>query len=206
MEKIKNKNLNIKKNYHCDYYFGLPGCGKTTFAAYLARKYQRRNIDVFSNVVIKGCYAITREDIGHYEISNGLLIMDEAGIDYNNRGYKDKKYKEKAMSDEAITFYKYYRHNHLDVAFFSQSHDDVDVTLRRLCDRMYYVKKSLIPFFIVRREVCKKIDINKDTHQVEVQYYWRMFGRKRIFSPLVWKMFDSYSNYELPKKEFYKYR
>lgn len=204
--KEKKKNLNIKKKHHCDYYFGLPGCGKTTFASYLAMKYQFRNIDVFSNVPIKDCYALKREDIGHYQISNGLLIMDEAGIDYNNRGYKDKNYKEKAMSEEAITFYKMYRHNHLDIAFFSQAHDDVDVTLRRLCDRMYYVNKSMIPFFIVRREIVKLVEINKDTHQVEIQYKWKFLGRKRIFSPIVWKMFDSYSTYSLPKKEFYKYR
>lgn len=192
-KKIKNK----KKKYNFDYYFGLPGCGKTTYAAYLAKKYQRKKINVYSNVYIKGCYNIDRSDIGKYLIDDGLVIVDEAGVDYNNRKLD--------MSDSEIKLYKYYRHFRLDIAVFSQSYDDIDVTLRRLCNRMFYLKKSKIPFFIKRKELCKKIDINKDTHQIEVQYYWKFLGTKRIFSPLLWKKFNSYNTFTLPKKQFIKY-
>lgn len=192
-DRVKNK----KKKYNFDYYFGLPGSGKTTFAAYLTKNYQRRKIDVYSNVVIKGCYEVQRRDLGRYLIEDGLLIIDEASVEHNNRTQD--------LSKEEIKFYKYHRHFHLDVAIFSQSFDDVDVTLRRLSNRMFYLVPSKIPFFIKRKQLCKKIDINKDTHQIEVQYYWKFLGTKRIFSPLLWKMFDSHSIYTLPKKKFFKY-
>ena len=96
-------------------YFGVPGSGKTTFAAYLTRwalhenalirfcrknqnfltrpilnsKYLKRRIDVYSNVPITGAYQLdAKADIGNYMIENAKVIIDEAGIEYNNRNYK----------------------------------------------------------------------------------------------------------------------
>ena len=95
-------------------YFGVPGSGKTTFAAYLTRwalhenviirfcrrhqnpvtrallnsRYLKRRIDVYSNVPITGAYVLNaREDIGHYMIEDAKVIIDEAGIEYNNRNF-----------------------------------------------------------------------------------------------------------------------
>jgi len=96
-------------------YFGVPGSGKTTFAAYLTRwalhenalirfcrkhenpvtrvllnsHFLKRRIDVYSNVPITGAYVLNaREDIGKYMIEDAKVIIDEAGIEYNNRNYK----------------------------------------------------------------------------------------------------------------------
>lgn len=95
-------------------YFGVPGSGKTTFAAYLTKwalhenalirfcrkhqnpvtrvilnsRYLKRRIDVYSNVPITGAYQLdAKTDIGHYMIENAKVIIDEAGIEYNNRSY-----------------------------------------------------------------------------------------------------------------------
>lgn len=191
---------NKKKDYTFAYYFGLPGCGKTTFAAYLAKKYLKRNIRVYSNVPILNCLQIDKSDIGVYLIENGLLINDEAGVEYSNSNMRNRK-----ISDEEIKFYKYHRHFKVDVVCFSQSHDDIDVVLRRLCNRMYYLKKSIIPGFVRRREIIRKFTINKDTHQPEFTYHWKFLGKKYIFCPPLWKMFDSHSTYNLPKKSFRVY-
>ena len=62
-------------------YFGVPGSGKTTYAAYLARHDIRRGIPVWSNVPITGCYQLDpKTDIGTYMITGGRVIIDEAVI------------------------------------------------------------------------------------------------------------------------------
>ena len=97
-------------------YFGVPGSGKTTFAAYLTKwalhenilirfclrhrnwltslflrsGFLKRRIDVYSNVPITGAYRLdAKTDIGFHMIENAKIIIDEAGIEYNNRNYKN---------------------------------------------------------------------------------------------------------------------
>ena len=139
-------------------YFGVPGSGKTTFAAYLTRwalhenalirfcrrhgnpltrlilnsKYLKRRISVYSNVPITGAYRLdAKVDIGHYMIEDAKIIIDEAGIEYNNRNYK-------SFPQEAIYFYKYHRHYRVSVDVFSQSYEDMDVT------RLYHLDDALL--------------------------------------------------------------
>ena len=64
-----------------DVYFGAPGSGKSTMACRLALQALKQRRKVYSNVEIKNCLELDpRADIGKYEISNGLVIIDEAGI------------------------------------------------------------------------------------------------------------------------------
>ena len=205
-------------------YFGVPGSGKTTFAAYLTRwalhenviirfcrkyrnpvtnavfnsKYFKRRIDVYSNVPITGAYQLDpKADIGNYMIENAKIIIDEAGIEYNNRSYK-------TFTQEAIYFYKYHRHYQTSVDVFSQSYDDMDITLRRLAQNFYVVRRSLIPFCVVARRIRRKVGIDEHTKQITDLYSMGMpfLDTKRIFSPPLWKMFNSYSRKELPQKEW----
>ena len=205
-------------------YFGVPGSGKTTFAAYLTRwalhenpiitfcrkhenaltkwilasKYLKRRIDVYSNVPITGAYQLdAKKDIGNYMIENAKIIIDEAGIEYNNRSYK-------TFPPESIYFYKYHRHYQDSVDVFSQSYEDMDVTLRRLAQNFYVVKKSLIPGCVVRRRIRRKIGVDDTTHQIMDLYKMGMpiLDTKRIWAPSLWKMFNSYSRKELPHKDF----
>lgn len=143
-------------------YFGVPGSGKTTFAAYLTKwalhenaiirfcrknqnfltlpilksKYLKRRIPVYSNVPITGAYKLdAKADIGKFMIENAKVIIDEAGIEYNNRNYK-------SFPPESVYFYKYHRHYQVSVDVFSQSYEDMDVTLRRLAQNFYVVRRS----------------------------------------------------------------
>ena len=205
-------------------YFGVPGSGKTTFAAHLTRwalhenpiitfcrkhenaltkwilasKYLKRRIDVYSNVPITGAYQLdAKKDIGNYMIENAKIIIDEAGIEYNNRSYK-------TFPPESIYFYKYHRHYQDSVDVFSQSYEDMDVTLRRLAQNFYVVKKSLIPGCVVCRRIRRKIGVDDTTHQIMDLYKMGMpiLDTKRIWAPSLWKMFNSYSRKELPHKDF----
>ena len=188
----------IKPGNKFDIYFGVPGCGKTTFAAWIAKKSVKKKKTVLSNVPIRGTYKVTKQDIGNYQIKDCNLIIDEAGVDYNNRKFK-------TFSDEEVYFFKYHRHYNVDVSIFSQGYNDMDLKLRTLATQFYVVKKSFIPFFIKRKLILKKIGIDKMTHEIKDEYYFALFGSKYIFMPSLWKMFDSYSYKELPTKEFEPY-
>lgn len=158
-------------------YFGVPGSGKTTFAAYLTKwalhenilirfcrrhrnwltslllrsGFFKRRIDVYSNVPITGAYRLdAKTDIGFHMIENAKIIIDEAGIEYNNRNYK-------SFPQEAIYFYKYHRHYKVSVDVFSQSYEDMDVTLRRLAQNFYVVRRSLVPFCVVARRIRRRV-------------------------------------------------
>ncbi|MBQ9072123.1 MAG: ATP-binding protein [Bacilli bacterium] len=195
-------NLRQKPGNSFDIYFGVPGSGKTTFAAYLAKKRIKKKGRVLSNVSIKGTYEVERSDIGHYMIQDCLLLIDEAGIDYNNRNFSDKKEK---MSKEEIYFYKYHRHYNVDIAIFSQGYDDMDKKLRTLATRYYIVKRSIFPGFITRKLINKRLGIDKNTKQIIDEYAFAILGTKWIYCPKLWKMFNSCSYKEMPTKEFEKY-
>lgn len=189
----------MKKPCHFDVYFGVPGSGKTTFAAYLSKKRLKKKGKVYSNVPIKGTYILDPvKDLGTYDVSNALIIVDEAGIEYNNRNFKDFK-------QNNLEFYKFHRHYKTDVAIFSQDYADMDLKLRKLATRYYLVKKSFWPYFIKRKLIGKRIGIDKLTHEIIDEYYFVLFGSKWIFCPKLWKMFNTEERKELPKKEFKKY-
>lgn len=216
---------NPKHPLQLNVYFGVPGSGKTTFAAYLAKqahkesiiirlcrrfpnrltnhildgKHWKRSMNVWSNVPINGCYRVdARNDIGNYMIEDGKLIIDEAGVEFNSRKYK-------TFPEAAIYWFKFHRHYGVSVDVFSQSHEDMDVTLRRLAQNFYVVKKSLIPYFIVIRRIRRKVGIDENTHQIVDAY---SFGRipfadsRRIFCPPLWKLFNTYDHEILPEKKW----
>lgn len=174
-------------------YFGIPGAGKSTFAAYLARRDLRRGRPVWSNFGLTGAYQFQKSDIGHYMISDRRLIVDEAGLEYDNR--------KMSMTPEEIYFYKYHRHYQLDVDFFSQGLD-VDIKIRKLARHIYLIKPSLLPFFIKHREIGRRVGISDVTKEIIDEYYFVPFGTKLIFAPPLWKMFNTLSRKELPAKDW----
>lgn len=179
-----------------DVYFGAPGSGKSTMACRLARKAMKKNIKVFSNVEIKGCLELDpRADIGKYDISNGLVIIDEAGIEYNNRDFK-------SFSQDQNKWFKLYRHARTDIVIFSQSYEDMDKKLRLLATRYFLVERSIIPKFIRVRRISKKIAINEVDRQIIDAYDFIPFSRRLYFGPRYWKYFDSYSMPVYPRKDW----
>ena len=80
----------MKKQYTLDIYFGIPGSGKTTLAAFFAKKAMKKKIPVYSNVPITGTYELDVHcDIGKNYIEDALVLIDEAGVEYNNRNFKN---------------------------------------------------------------------------------------------------------------------
>jgi hypothetical protein len=160
------------------------------------RKYLKKGKNVWSNVPITGTKQLdSQNDVGEYMISDGLVIIDEAGIEYNNRNFKK-------FTDAQNYFFKYHRHYKLDIVIFSQGYDEMDKKLRILAQRLYVVKKSLIPFLIVRKSIKKRVGIDEMSKQIIDEYFFVPLGFKYIFAPSLWKMFNTYSRKELPQKEW----
>lgn len=185
-------------------YFGVPGAGKTTMAAYLTKKDLKKGRNVWSNVPITGAFAMDpKKDIGKKMFTvngvvGGSLIIDEAGIEYNNRAYKQ-------LDPLAIKFFKYHRHYETSIDVFSQSHEDMDITLRRLAQNYFVCKRSLIPNVIVCKAIGRRIGIDDNTHQIIDEYFWKPFGTKWIWSRPLWKMFNTVSREELPENDWKKW-
>lgn len=175
-------------------WFGVPGSGKTTFAAWLTKKDLRKGGRVWSNVPISGAYRLEpKSDIGRYMVSGGRVIIDEAGIEYNNRDFKE-------FSKNALYFYKYHRHYECAVDIFSQGYDDMDKKLRTLAQRLYVVKKSILPWFVYRREIRKKVGISEVTKDIIDEYSFVPLSRRYIFCPPLWKMFNTVSRKPFEEK------
>lgn len=182
------------------YYFGSPGAGKTTHAVYTAlkmRKNYRHCVCNFDTIIPSVKYD-TMLDLGKYKYpDNTLTIIDEAGIQYNNRRYK-------TMSNELISYFKKHRHFKNDIIVYSQSWEDIDITIRRLTDELWYLKK-LGPVTMARK-VRKFVTVNETDYQIIDGYkfenpLWSLlpfpFGKKTIefiWRPKYYKYFDSFED------------
>lgn len=176
-------------------WYGAPGSGKSTVACFFALKAISCGIPVYSNFPIKGCYEYDKSDIGKYLMENCLVLIDEAGVDYQSRNFKSN------FNQDQIKWFKYHRHERAQVMIFSQGFDDMDKILRTLGTEMYVVRKGIFRTITYRR-IRKRPDIDEITHKPDDLYSFEPFSTRRIYAPAVWHAFDSYSRLGLPTKDF----
>ena len=201
-------------------FFGSPGVGKTTLAVKMAKKYRGKYKHVFLNFEhkIKNGYICNLDGLGEWTFPDSSYIgIDEAGIEYNSRAYK-------SLPKPTIAWFKKHRHYRCDVDIFSQSWEDMDVTLRRLSTELWYLYR-FGPFTLSRR-VYKRVTVDKNTEQIidgykmasmlwlliwflQLDTFVPIFSAftpkfKLTFRPFYYKYFDSYSKDNLPIGEFIK--
>lgn len=143
-------------------FFGSPGSGKTTLAVRNFYKLQhKRNSPYdyyFANFDTDLAFKVNLKDLGKWTFPEySYVIIDEAGIEYNNRKFK-------TLDQKTIEWFKLHRHYRCDVDVISQSWEDSDITIRRLADELWYIRK-LGPFTLVRR-VFKSVSVDENTHQI----------------------------------------
>lgn len=178
-------------------YFGVPGSGKTTLAAKIVHDNLKKGITTYSNVPIKGAILFDSTDIGKYDISDGEMVLDEAGIVFNSRKFK-------TLPQSTIEWFKLSRHYGIrNIHVFSQSYDDMDITLRRLADEIFVIKRSIIPFVFCMRRIKVKVGIDEESHQITDQYFFQFLGVKPYLGYKFWHMFDSWSAPVLPCISWY---
>ena len=183
--------------------FGSPGAGKTCYLAKLAKKESRKR-PVYCNVDIHGTTLFT--ELGSMTPPEGsLILLDECGIEYNNRAYK-------ALPKSVISYLKLHRHYKVDMVVVSQSWDDIDITFRRLAERYYLIRK--LPIFTLAVRCVRRIKLKTDDGlpadviepvKLLSGILGMLFGGLPPFflfnrSHYFW-MFDSYSRPPLPVKE-----
>ena len=127
-------------------YFGVPGVGKTTLLAKIAKKNLKRYQHVYSNVHLKipGVTYITDDCIGTYDLHDCLILIDEASIFADNRDYKSFN-----KNGTRLEYFLTHRHYHADIILFTQGYNAVDKKLRTLTVNLYYMQK---PFLFDCRE------------------------------------------------------
>lgn len=184
----------LVNNDVCSLYMGLPGAGKSTYIAYIVHLCTLCDYPVYCNVPVDGAFPIYKDDIGKYDTSHGLILIDEAGLVYDNRKFDNQ------FTDYGLDFLKRLRHHHCAIALFSQSMD-IDVKWIRMSKSVFLIYRSLIKGFTSVVRVRRTFDIPKDKHQFEDIYEKPTGLRHMIFHFRFWrkpyyKMFDSW---EAPK-------
>lgn len=202
-------------------YFGNPGSGKTTQAVKDAlrvmRKVRRKTKFGYKHAFCNfpqtahGVVSCNFDGIGEWTFpANSYVALDEAGIEFNNRAYK-------TLPKAAIKWFKLHRHYRVDVAVFSQSWEDMDVTIRRLADRLWHMRK-IGPWTLCRR-VYKYTMVDENTHQIIDGYRMASFlwllvfplqwlgltsvNFKLTFRPFYYKYFNTYDRPGTPVKSFW---
>lgn len=188
-------------------YFGLPGCGKTTWLSKLALDaIKSGSYDyVFSNVHlnIPGITYITNDCIGQFELHDCLLLIDEATLFADSRDFKN-------FSKGRLEYFLEHRHRHADIVLFTQQWDGVDRKIRVITDRVYYVYKGLflghwfsscwrVPYGILFPDPKKTGEKLGEIVQgySKPGFFVRLFA-KRIYRPKYYKYFDSWELDPLP--------
>jgi len=181
--------------------FGSPGAGKSTIAVRYAMQAIKQGIRVYSNfpIAIPGVYEINVKDIGSFDLSNSLVLIDEAGLEYNSRDYA-------RFPKQTLVYFKMHRHYRTSFYFFSQGWDDCDKNIRTLCTQYYNIKK--IGVFSLLLEFRKRVGLDNETHQIVDDFYeispWNG-GIKIIYRPQYYKYFDSFKAEKLPERESKKW-
>lgn len=189
-------------------FFGLPGAGKTTLLASMAIKAMKGKTykNVYSNVQlnIPGIKYITSKDFMIYSIHDGLILLDEASIDFNGRMYKQ-------TSMKIIEFFLLHRHACVDICVFSQA-NCIDKTIRSVADRCYYIYKGIftghwftkyfkIPYDMLLPD--KDQASGEGSGDINFGYYRpnkfaRLFA-SWCFRPKYYRYYDSWAFPELPE-------
>lgn len=189
---------------------GPPGSGKTSLAAFWALKARYTCSEaVYTNADIIGTYDFDWErDYGTYLQENCTIILDESGLDLDNRQFAmnftdivDKKTGEiKHNGRQKLLTLKYHRHLGQDLVVLSQWTDQ-DVKIRNLSQNFFVCRKTGLPWLL-----CVKLydtDIDVDPMSGDFRFVRKKKHTYFIFSPVIWFDFSTlHVPFDLPEKEW----
>lgn len=189
-------------------YFGLPGAGKSTILTSHAKRALRKRSpykNVYCNIDLNlpGIIKIEHSDLGKYAIEDGLVLIDEATLMFDSRDYKN-------FSKRLVEFFLLHRHMRVDIELYTQQWNGVDLKIRVITDRVFYIYKGLfsgswfsryyrVPYGIIIPDPKKGGEKLGEIIQgyAKPGLIGRIFGGW-CFRPLYYKYFDSYEKPNLP--------
>lgn len=202
------------------FYFGLPGCGKTSVLVSRIREFdqlieQGRTIAryIFVNFPVQGfkhTIYFDFNDIGKMDFSDCYIVVDEGSVYCDNRSWK-------AFGSDKIAWFMLHRHyNCPEILIASQSYSGYDSKLRSITENVYYVfKRGLfslwftgyyrVPYGIIIPD--RKDNAGSKFGDI-VEGYCRpsLFQRlfcKKVFRPSLYQFFDSfYRPLKLPPNKY----
>lgn len=180
---------------------GVPGSGKSTGLAWVARRATTRperpiylcgskiadaHPTVYTNFPFPGCYQLDFDTLGRCDYKDCLIIVDEASMYADSRDYKNfSKSLQFAVTQG--------RKSSVDYIFCSQQYDDLDKKIRNLTVNLYHFVSLPFSFFKVTH-----IDpfFGIENARISSGYEW---GRSQfIYGKPLFKLFDSYSPIKSP--------
>lgn len=194
----------IAKKYDNPYklvlFVGDKGSGKSTISIAWMLNHYKKGWNIYCDAHISGIDHVQVDPhiLDKYRpLKKSFLCVDEAGITFDNRRYKDN------WNAGLTEFFKLQRHYFTKVLILSQDMD-VDKKLRALCDQIYYVT-NISNFIGILIPLKKKIKGNSDTNndaqdnpiikQYEMLKIWHW---KFYFLPKYFKYFNSYDAPDRP--------
>lgn len=184
---------------------GKKGAGKTTDIQKRTFEALANGWDVYSSCAVSGAKLIDPHKLSISSLPpNSLILLDEAGIIWSNRDYKN-------FNGPMREYFKLQRHAKHKVVLYSQAWD-VDVTLRRLCDELWLMKNLFGCYSISRRIIRTIALVSAEKMQGEGQivddlrydsllFFW--CGSIRFtFVPKYMKYFNSFEMAEKPAMDF----
>lgn len=189
-------------------YFGVPGCGKSTILVKEYIKNKRKYDHIYTiNLVIKGVKKITKEDLELYMFRNTLILWDEITIDADNREFK-------SFSRDLRDFFILHRHLGCDIIYATQNFEKVDKIVRDLTCELWYMSKSVIPFFrsfTSAKRIYRNININEFTSDLTLGYRFCNFlesifvsNYKLVFRPFYYRLFDTHDELHLKNRVLFE--
>lgn len=186
--------------------FANKGTGKTTIFSKMVQNAVRgkkdkitktRYTEVFCNVPIYGANKFdVQEYLGRRDMPEGSVIyIDEGALELPNT---------LPLTKEQALFMILQRHAKCTIYVISQSHEDINIKLRRLYQKVFFLKRGLVwglfSDFTTMIEYKKELMIDEETHQF-VEGYFKTFpipnvSRFTTWRPTWYKYFDSY---DMPK-------
>lgn len=185
-------------------YFGLPGCGKTTLAVKHIYQYVKKGLKVYTNIDVKinGVIHVEKSDLGAYDLHDGVMILDEITLWYDNRDFKEFKTKDKV-------FFLKHRHANLRIELFTQKYNAIDVKIQNITESVYWIKKCKIlrwrsyavhvPYgvYIPDRDDCAHVGEIINGYYKPTRFFARLFA-ERMNRWKYYKYFDSFERDSLP--------
>lgn len=195
-------------------FVGSIGCGKTCFATKLLLENKTKYKHCIANFPTSVANIFDFDDLEtKFPEPNTFVVVDEAGICANNRNYKTfglgKIEYFKLSGHNGDIFQNIYKGD--DIAIFSQCYNDMDITIRNLVTKLWFLRR--VGRFCIAKRVYKDPSHIDQNGQIVDGYSHKPFVLEAIYSlfakkgnktirfcylPKYWKY---HTRYVMPERE-----